>query len=78
MEEFSSLADAETKLMERHRHGYWQRSRFAFVAREPGDALTPCVGDDCEIALYGSRDALDYPDRRVFLGPRGGIRSERC
>ncbi|WP_433413246.1 hypothetical protein ACQP1V_29165 [Microtetraspora malaysiensis] len=42
------------------------------------ESLTPCVSDDCEISLYDSRDALDYPDRRIFLGPRGGVRVERC
>lgn len=78
LEEFSSLADAQAKLAERHRYGYWQRSRFAFVERQPADILTPCVGEDCEITLYGSREAIDYPARRVFLGPRGGVRVERC
>ncbi len=78
LEEFSSLADARVKLAERHRYGYWRHSRFAFVDREPADVLTPCVGDDCEITLFGSREVLDYPDRRVFLGPCGGVRVERC
>ncbi|GAA4561138.1 hypothetical protein [Planotetraspora kaengkrachanensis] len=78
LEEFSSLADARAKLADRYRHGYSYRSRFAFISREPADVLTPCVGDDCAITLYGSRDALDYPDRRLFLGPHGGVRSEHC
>ncbi|MFF3669873.1 hypothetical protein [Microtetraspora malaysiensis] len=78
LEEFSSLADAQAKLADRHRHGYWRRSRFAFVARDPAEVLTPCVGDDCEISLYGSREVLDHPDRRIFLGPRGGVRVEDC
>lgn len=78
LEEFTSLADARRTLIERHRHGHWQRSHFAFVHREPTDVLTPVVGGDCEITLYGSREAIDYPDRRIFLGPRGGVRCERC
>lgn len=78
LEEFTGLADARRKLIKRHRFGYWSRSHFAFVEREPTKALTPCVGDDCEITLYGSRDGLDCPAVRVFLGPRGGIRTERC
>ncbi|WP_328708900.1 hypothetical protein [Microbispora hainanensis] len=78
LEEFSSLADARCKLADRHRYGYWQRSHFAFARREAADVLTPFVGDDCEITLYGSADGLHYPDRRIFLGPRGGVRVERC
>ncbi|MFD1935114.1 hypothetical protein ACFSKW_26930 [Nonomuraea mangrovi] len=78
LEEFPSLADAGAKLIARHRDGYWRRSRFAFVDRDPADVLTPCVGDDCEIWIYRSRESLDYPDRRLWLGPRGGIRSESC
>ncbi|MFC0861685.1 hypothetical protein ACFHYQ_05170 [Sphaerimonospora cavernae] len=78
LEEFSSLAEARSKLLDRYHYGHWQRSRFAFTGREVAEVLTPCVGDDCEIMLYGSRDGLDYPDRRIFLGPRGGVRVERC
>ncbi|WP_433347640.1 hypothetical protein ACQP25_30800 [Microtetraspora malaysiensis] len=78
LEEFSSLADARAKLSKGHRCGYWRRSRFAFVAREPANVLTPCVSDDCEITLYGSRELLDYPGRRIFFSPRGGVRIERC
>lgn len=78
LEEFSSLADAHLKLVERHRHGHWRRSRFAFVNREPRDVLTPAVADDCEITLYCAPDALDFPARRVFIGPRGGACVELC
>ncbi len=78
LEEFSCLAEARSKLLDRYRHGYWQRSRFAFTDREAAEVLTPCVGEDCEITMYGSRDGLDYPDRRIFLGPRGGVRIEHC
>ena len=77
-EEFSSLAEAKHKLTERHLHGYWQLSRFDFVHREPAQVLTPCVSEDCEITLYRPRDGGDYPELRIFRGPRGGIRSERC
>lgn len=77
LEDFASLENAKRKLIERHRRGYWQRSRFDFVRREPANVLTPCVGEDCEITLYRSRDGGEWPDVRVFLGPRGGARSER-
>ncbi|GAA2324008.1 hypothetical protein GCM10010149_91680 [Nonomuraea roseoviolacea subsp. roseoviolacea] len=77
LEQFSSLEDAKRKLTERHRRGYRQRSRFDFVHREPAEVLTPCVGDDCEITLYRSRDGGGWPDARVYLGPRGGVRFER-
>lgn len=78
LEEFTSIADARDKLLARYRHGYSWRSHFAFVDRAPADVLTPCVSEDCEITLYGSPDALDYPTKRIFLGPRQGVRSERC
>ncbi|MBN6050769.1 hypothetical protein JYK22_02390, partial [Nonomuraea sp. RK-328] len=77
LERFASLEDAKRKLTERHRRGYWQRSHFDFVHREPAEVLTPCVSDDCEITLYRSRDGDDWPDARVYLGPRGGVRFER-
>ncbi|MCG5215499.1 hypothetical protein [Streptosporangium sp. KLBMP 9127] len=78
LEEFSSLADARTKLLDRYSHGYWHRSHFAFVEREPVTVLTPCVSADCEIVLYGSYAVLDQPARRIFLGSRGGARAEHC
>ncbi|MBT2233219.1 hypothetical protein [Nonomuraea sp. NEAU-A123] len=78
LEEFSSLAEAKHKLIERYLYGYWQVSRFDFLRREPALVLTPCVTEDCEITLYRSRHGGDYPELRIFRGPRGGIRSERC
>ncbi|MEV7012696.1 hypothetical protein [Streptosporangium sp. NPDC051022] len=78
LEEFASIADARRKLLERHRYGYRQTSVFAFVHRESVRALTPCVGDDCEITLYGSATDLSYPARRVYLGKRGGTRIDPC
>ncbi|MGP3916329.1 hypothetical protein [Nonomuraea sp. 10N515B] len=78
LEEFVSLADAKHKLAERFLHGHWQTTVFAFVHKEPTRVLTPCVTDDCEILLYRSRDGGEWPDMRIFLGPRGGVRSERC
>jgi hypothetical protein len=78
LEEFSSLADARTQLIERYRYGDRRRMRFAFVTREPAEVFTPCVSDNCEIALYGSPDALDYPIRRAYLTPDGHAHIERC
>lgn len=77
LEAFTSIADARDKLINRYRYGYWQRSRFDFVERPVADVLTPCVGDDTSILLYGSRDSLDYPGWRLSLGSRGGVRTER-
>lgn len=78
LEEFTSIEDARRKLIDRHRYGYWQTSVFAFVHRESARVLTPCVGDDCEITLYGSAADLSYPAKRVHLGKRGGARVESC
>jgi hypothetical protein len=78
LEEFASVDEARQKLSQRYRDGYWYPSRFRFVHRKPVSALTPCVGDDCEITLYRSREAGDQPDMRIFLGPRGGVRCEPC
>lgn len=47
------------------------------------DGTTPCVsyGGDHDVAadLFSGEDIGDgYPDRRVYVGPRGGFRVERC
>ncbi|WP_068927440.1 hypothetical protein [Planobispora rosea] len=79
LEEFASLEEARAKLLERYAHGHWLRSEFRYVHRDgPAQVLCPCVSEDTEILLYGSATDLDYPDRRVFLGARGGARVERC
>ncbi|WP_055483623.1 hypothetical protein [Sphaerimonospora mesophila] len=78
LEEFSCLAEARGKLLDRYHYGHWQRSRFAFIDREAAEVLTPCVGEHGEITLYRSRDGSDYPDRWIFLGSRGGVRVECC
>ncbi|NRQ38792.1 hypothetical protein HII36_44265 [Nonomuraea sp. NN258] len=78
LEEFTSIRHARSALIERYRYRYWQRSRFAYVHRDAAELLTPCVGEDCSILLYSSPGSLDCPERRLSLGPRGGVRSERC
>jgi hypothetical protein len=67
-ERFESIKDAK--------EAFWRRSDY-----EPG---FPCV-EDSEALLYfagrkGDNDETggEYPDRRLTIGPRGGVRIERC
>lgn len=43
---------------------------------------TPCVDERAEAWLFLNRDPVDsdgdlYPDQRIVIGPRGGIRVDR-
>ncbi|WP_084965912.1 hypothetical protein [Thermoactinospora rubra] len=78
LEEFASLVEARRKLVERYLHGYWQTTEFRFVHREPTRVLTPCVDTQCEILLFRSSNAEVLPELRLSIGPRGGVRLERC
>lgn len=52
--------------------------------RDNWDGSTPCVGEDSVLLLYHvfpnapRPDPSDYPDARVYFGPRGEIRVEPC
>lgn len=39
---------------------------------------TPCVEGDTELHLYRGEYTENGPDRLLTVGPRGGIRVERC
>ena len=41
------------------------------------DGRTPCV-EESEMLLFFGPTVTDYPDMRIYFGPRGGIRRERC
>lgn len=78
MERFESLQEAKDALHDRYHDGYFSRQRFDYVNREPESVLTPAVGDDSCMHLFASPDSdPSLPDRRVYFGPRGGIRTER-
>ena len=53
-----------------------------WLARVPDDSYFPCCYDDQpdeggpELWAFCT-ESRDYPDYRVFFGPRGGVRSER-
>lgn len=89
VEEFTSLTDAKGALACRRRCGDTMRQRFAFIARDPEEVFTPGVDETSEIWIYFGTPLdvltyikvageLPYPDRRLFFGPRGGIRIEHC
>lgn len=40
------------------------------------DGRTPCV-EESEMLLYFGGELTDYPDMRLYFGPRGGVRRER-
>lgn len=77
MERFGSLEDAKGALYDRCWEGS-SRNRFEYVNREPENVMTPAVGEDTCIHLYAVPDGDPaLPDRRVYFGPRGGVRVER-
>jgi hypothetical protein len=64
LEEFASIASAKR----------------VFYSRSDHDPYYPCVEDTCEMFLFFDRppETDPYPDRILTLGPRGGVRVERC
>jgi hypothetical protein len=59
------------------------QARAAFERRTSGcDRRYPCTSEDASMLLYfydpTAEDVRDpYPDRRLYLGPRGGVRMEQ-
>jgi len=72
IEEFNSIADAK--------HAFWVRADF--------DSYYPCVDMTMEMQISFEDPRTDgsdidfiefgYPDRIISLGPRGGVKVERC
>lgn len=78
MEEFSSLQAAKDALWARVNDGWSWPQEFRYVYREPETARVPGVTEESYIDLYSAPDAdLSCIERRVFFGPRGGVRIER-
>ncbi len=78
LEQFGSIQEAKDALSDRFRSGCSWRQTFRYVNRDPESVLTPAVDEDSCIHLYASPECLDYPDRCVYFGPRGGVRVENC
>ncbi|MFC9085162.1 hypothetical protein [Nocardiopsis dassonvillei] len=78
LERFGSIESAKEALSDRYHSGYSWFQTFDYVNRNPESVLTPAVGEDSCIHLFASLDCLDYPDRCVRFGPRGGVRVENC
>lgn len=52
-----------------------QAARILEARADNIDGRTPCV-QESEMWLYFG-DSLDYPNMRLYFGPRGGVRRER-
>jgi hypothetical protein len=81
LERFDSLCAAREAFAERYTAG-WSPVRFDYVNRSPETSAVPCVSEQCEMLIYFAdpRDTIGdpYPDRRLSLGPRGGVVAEPC
>jgi hypothetical protein len=76
---FTSLGHAKGALISRYRDGATRPQEFSFVRRGIERVFTPCVTEGTEIWIFGSPDGdFSYPDKRIFLGPRGASRPENC
>lgn len=65
VEHFSSLQDAKDAL--------WRRADF--------DPYYPCQDESAEMVIWRGTltDVTDlYPDYRLYVGPKGGIKKETC
>lgn len=78
LETFPSVRDAKEALASRERYGYWQPQTFTFATGNTGAYLTPGVeGSSMDLYFADPRETHDpYPDRRLTIGPRGGVREE--
>jgi hypothetical protein len=76
LESFGSIQEACDALYDRC-HAGSTPNRFNYVNSDPESVLTPAVSEESCIHLFATPH-VDYPDRRVFFGPRGGVRVERC
>jgi len=54
-----------------------KRAKEVFFDRQDWDHYRPCV-QDSEMHLYFHKFTENGPDRILTMGPRGGVRMERC
>lgn len=81
LEVFPSLAGAMSQLKDRFTRGNTFRMSFTFADGRIEQDYCPCVDADTSMLVFFSdpRQAHEpYPDRQLTIGPRGGVRSERC
>ena len=76
VEIFHSLERAKEALHDRYYIGATIMQSIDYVNKPPEHALTPGVLEDSEILLFPTPDVTEYPARRVFFGPHGGVRTE--
>lgn len=79
LETFASIESAKEALYDRCYSGRYPNT-FDYV-RGTKHSETPAVDESSEIQLYAYDpwETTDpYPDKRVFFGPRGGVRVENC
>lgn len=61
---------------DRERMSSIKEAKETFWRRADYDPAFPCV-EDSEAYLYFDKGG-DYPEYRLYMGPRGGVRMERC
>lgn len=79
LERFDSISDAKSEFETRHVSGRF--NRFAYVHKPATRDNTPAVDETSEMhVFYADPTNSDdpYPDARIYIGPRGGVRSEPC
>lgn len=74
-EVFESLQAVKDELSARRYSG---RADIKHLDGTTENTGTPCVEEDSEFLVWSYGDGTEFPDygRRVFFGPRGGIRVE--
>ena len=79
--EWNARGYAPASIEDRERCESIKDAKDTFWRRADFDPSFPCVEQDgTEAYLYFGKDGKhgDYPDRRIYFGPRGGVRIERC
>jgi hypothetical protein len=80
LEVFDSLEAAKEALVSREAHGDWMRQTFRYADGRVAHVYCPGV-DNSELFVYFGDprgDCDPYPDRIISIGPRGGVRVQRC
>lgn len=83
LEIFDSIAEAKHQFWLRWHDGFYSKQKFVFARSIiiPQYAYTPTVDESATmwLYLYDPREVIDpYPDRIITIGPREGIRMEKC
>ncbi|MFI6512889.1 hypothetical protein ACIBCT_35255 [Streptosporangium sp. NPDC050855] len=78
VEQFTSITHAINTFRERAETSGAFGLPTYFVNRENSRVCFPAVGEDCTMDVYIGRagETANYPDFRLALGPRGGVKRE--